>query len=574
MSAYIGEPRPEKAIGLINPLKEVRSHWQHSLQFRAVSVALMLLMVTFLVVGTFLANQIASSLFRGRLDQALEESAAGFANVQSVLDSSDAVDRDEIEAEVRLFLTVLETGSSDTQRQWVLMPAQAQSAQNFIPAQAQNPWMDPAKIPFDLQRTVTTSEGIFWQSAQIDVTEHGPLVPVVVVGTRISIPQSPEYGLYLIYDFSSAQSTATYINTVVWLGFGIMLIVVVSIVWVVTRAVIKPISSTAITAEKLAAGNLDQRMKVTGENEAARLGHSFNKMADSLQDQIYRLETLSTMQQRFVSDVSHELRTPLTTVRMAAELLHDARDGLDPLHRRSAELLYNQVDRFDTLLADLLEISRFDAGSATLDLVPVDALTVLKETIESAQPHIDRLGVKLTVHTDLTEQTVEMDHRRIERVLRNLIFNAIEHSEGKPIDVYVAASQTALGIAIRDHGVGLNEEQLTQVFNRFWRADPSRKRTLGGTGLGLAISTEDVRLHGGTLDAWGKPGEGACFRMTIPLKHGIELGESPVNKSGEPEEPLVSDRTAVDTVQSSVSKDEEIAPAKDNRPQKGGITDV
>ncbi|MBM7050849.1 MtrAB system histidine kinase MtrB [Rothia sp. ZJ1223] len=535
MSASASDDRLAPSRRFSNPLFDFSRRWQQSLQFRAVSIAIILLMITFLVVGAFLANQIANSLFRGRLDQALEESSAGFANVQSVLDSSDAVDRNEIEAEVRRFLTVLETGSSDAQREWVLLPTQSDSTQNFIPAQAQNIWMDPANIPADLQQMVTTADGIYWQSAQMQVMENQQPVPVVVVGTRISIPQSPEYGLYLIYDFSNSQETATYINMVMGLGFGIMLIVVVSIVWAVTRAAIKPISSTAISAEKLAAGNLDQRMQVTGKNEATRLGHSFNKMADSLQDQISRLETLSTMQQRFVSDVSHELRTPLTTVRMAAEMLYNAREGLDPLQRRSSELLYNQVDRFDNLLADLLEISRFDAGSATLDLVPVDALTVVRETVEVAQPHLARVGVELTVHTDLTEQTVEMDHRRIERVLRNLIFNAIEYSEGKPIDIYIAASSTALGIAVRDHGVGLTEEQLSQVFNRFWRADPSRKRTLGGTGLGLAISAEDVRLHGGALEVWGKPGEGACFRITIPLKQGVEMGNSPVLLSGESE---------------------------------------
>lgn len=518
-----------------SPIKQLVWRWQHSLQFRAVAMAIFLLMITFVVVGTFLSNQIASSLFNGRLDQALEESSTGFTNVQSVIDSSDAIDRTEIESDVRRFLTVLETGSTDSQRQWMLVPTEPNNPQSFIQQQSQFSWANPENIPEDLVNTVVSENGIYWQSAKMPVQENGESVPVVVVGTRISVPQSPDYGLFLVYDLSSSQQIAQYISLVLWLGFAIMLLVVVSIVWLITRSVIRPISLTAVTAEKLAAGDLNQRVNVQGFNETSRLGVSFNKMADSLQEQISRLETLSTMQQRFVSDVSHELRTPLTTVRMAAELLHDARDGLDPLHRRSTELLYNQVDRFDTLLADLLEVSRFDAGSATLDLVPADILTVLNETIDSAQPHLDRVDSLLEVHTNLSELTVEMDHRRIERVLRNLIFNAIEHSEGRPIDIYVAASKTAVGVAVRDHGVGLSPDDVLHVFDRFWRADPSRKRTLGGTGLGLSISAEDVHLHKGTLEAWGRPGEGACFRMTIPLTQGAELGDSPVLLSGEPD---------------------------------------
>ncbi len=319
--------------------------------------------------------------------------------------------------------------------------------------------------------------------------------------------------------------------------FIILLIVVLSIVWVITRSVIRPISSTAITAEKLASGDLGQRVIVRGHNETARLGSSFNEMADSLQDQISRLETLSTMQQRFVSDVSHELRTPLTTVRMAAELLYDGRQQLQPTHRRSSELLYNQVERFESLLADLLEISRYDAGSAKLDAAPIDLMAVIYDVLISVQPHLDRTATELRVRAQQPQLWVEMDQRRIERVLRNLLYNAVEYGEGKPIDLYVAAHETAVAVAVRDHGVGLSQEQVEQVFNRFWRADPSRKRTLGGTGLGLSIAAEDVRLHSGSLEAWGEPGQGSCFRLTLPLRQDEPMGSSPLRLSGQPMDP-------------------------------------
>lgn len=528
------------------PLHRLRKMWQQSLQFRAVLTAALLLLISFMFVGSFISHQIANSLFRGNLEQALEESSSGFSNVQTLLNASDATGRTEIQRDVARFLTVLETTSADRNREWVLLQDINATTQGFVSEQSQSGNTTAADIPEELAQTVSSGRGIYWQSSA-SVGVDGRTVPTLVVGTKISIPQNPDYAFYLVYDLSSSQNTVNYINVVVWIGFGILLLVVLSIVWAISRTVIRPISSTAITAEKLAAGNLDQRVLVRGEHETARLGMSFNRMADSLQDQISRLETLSTMQQRFVSDVSHELRTPLTTVRMAAEMLHDSRDNMEPIYKRSTELLYDQVDRFDNLLADLLEISRFDAGSQTLDPVSVDFMAVLSEVLKTVEPHLQRTGTELTVHTNHSEMMVDMDHRRIERVMRNLLFNAVEHSEGKPIDIYIDATDTALGVAVRDHGIGLSPEETDQVFNRFWRGDTSRKRTLGGTGLGLSIAAEDVRLHQGTLEAWGIKGQGACFRMTIPLKEGGAMGTSPVLISGHPTPSPVEAELGADT---------------------------
>lgn len=518
-----------------HPLYRTKYLWRTSLQFRAVAGAGMLLAIAFSFVGSFLSHQIANSLFNGRLDQALEDSSSGFSNVQTLLNSSDATGRTEIQSDVMRFMTVLEASGGDSQRQWLLAPNNNSASEGFISSQSQYSTVSAADIPADLLDAVSSGNGIFWQSSSLTI--DGVNSPVLFVGTSISIPQNPNYGLYLVYDLSSSQSTLNYINLVVGVTFIILLIVVLSIVWVITRSVIRPISSTAITAEKLASGDLGQRVIVRGHNETARLGSSFNEMADSLQDQISRLETLSTMQQRFVSDVSHELRTPLTTVRMAAELLYDGRQQLQPTHRRSSELLYNQVERFESLLADLLEISRYDAGSAKLDAAPIDLMAVIYDVLISVQPHLDRTATELRVRAQQPQLWVEMDQRRIERVLRNLLYNAVEYGEGKPIDLYVAAHETAVAVAVRDHGVGLSQEQVEQVFNRFWRADPSRKRTLGGTGLGLSIAAEDVRLHSGSLEAWGEPGQGSCFRLTLPLRQDEPMGSSPLRLSGQPMDP-------------------------------------
>jgi two-component system sensor histidine kinase MtrB len=251
-------------------------------------------------------------------------------------------------------------------------------------------------------------------------------------------------------------------------------------------------------------------------------------MASSLQEQITRLEALSRVQQRFVSDVSHELRTPLTTVRMAADLLYESREDFDPAAERSAELLQTQLDRFEALLADLLEISRFDAGAAVLDAEPVDLRALVGRVIDAATPLAERKGSIITLSAPEIPCFVECDSRRIDRVLRNLVLNAVEHGQTRPVEITIACDTDAVAVAVRDHGVGLRPGESSLVFNRFWRADPARARSTGGTGLGLSIALEDARLHGGWLQAWGAPGDGANFRLTLPRTVNGHLDASPL----------------------------------------------
>lgn len=531
--------------------QRMRRLWRESLQFRALATAGVLMFLSFLAVGWSLSSQIATSLFENQKSQALQESISGFRNVQSVLKSSEMRSDSEIRRNVSRTLTVLDAGASG-KRSWILVPLEGQGKHGFIPEQSSDKSLNSSSIPTDFKNTVRDRDGVYWQTSTITTFENNRerTYPVLIVGTHVSIAQNPSYGLFTVYDMTDSSETIAHINFVLFGGFCALLTVVLSVVWFVTRFVVRPITQTAITAERLAAGDLDQRVSVKGEDQAARLGISFNRMADSLQEKIVQLERLSTLQQRFVSDVSHELRTPLSTVRLGTELLYDSRENMTPMQVRSVELLHGQVDRFQSMLADLLEISRFDAGSAMLTIDTEDFIQVLSNILQEALPHLERTNTKLNVHTNHESIMVDMDRVRIERVLRNLLYNAIEHGESRPIDVYVDANATNLGIAVRDHGIGLSEDEAVQVFNRFWRADTSRKRTLGGTGLGLSIAAEDVRLHGGTLEAWGEKGRGACFTMNLPLVHGAPLGESPVLATGEPEASTNRPAIAQDTLPS------------------------
>lgn len=501
-------------------------HWRRSLQVRTIASTLLLTAIAFLAVGAFLSNQIASGLYQERFEQFRAESSGALTEFKEIFRSTAAIDRESTDRLVTDTLGVLEADGADARRQFLLTPLPDQPAPLFV-APYDSGGIAPSVIPVELRGAVQNGEEQYWSPISLPNTDRN--VPGVAFGTKVTLPpDQAEYALYLIYDLSSIQSTLDYMHGVIWIAGTLLLLTIGGIAWFVTRGLVGPVSHAAVVSEKLAAGELQERMDVKGEDEMARLAASFNHMAASLQEQITQLAQLSQMQQRFVSDVSHELRTPLTTVRMAAEVLHDARGDFDPVNRRSAEILYNQVERFQALLADLLEISRFDAGAAVLDAEPADIFTMVNHVIEGAQPLADQHGSELKVISRETNCIVEVDPRRIDRILRNLVVNALEHGEGKPIHIFIASNSDAVAVAVRDYGIGMSPLEASRVFDRFWRADPARARTTGGSGLGLSIASEDARLHGAWLQAWGSPGEGSCFRLTLPKTPESELKVSPL----------------------------------------------
>lgn len=208
--------------------------------------------------------------------------------------------------------------------------------------------------------------------------------------------------------------------------------------------------------------------------------------------------------------------------------MFENRDAFDAENARSAELLQAQLDRFEALLVDLLEISRFDAQAVTLEIDRVDVAEIARRVLESCDHLARSTDRPLSLLVTSDDCTATGDARRISRVLRNLVNNAIEHADVRGVRVEVRADEQAVAVTVRDFGVGLTAEQSALVFERFWRADPARARTTGGTGLGLAIALEDVRLHGGWLEAWGEPGHGACFRLTLPRVAQSDLTGSPL----------------------------------------------
>jgi two-component system sensor histidine kinase MtrB len=417
------------------------------------------------------------------------------------------------------------TGGSD-RREVFLLRAPGQEGRSLdISGATTDPELVPLVTP-EL-RVATASGGQQWQSVAIP-RETGGVSPGVIVGQNVTVPVGGTYQIFFLYSLQSEQDRLDFLQRTLALAGGALVVLLGSMTWLVTRQTVQPVRRAAQVAERLADGHLSERMPERGEDEMATLAHSFNEMADSLQDQIHRMEELSALQRRFVSDVSHELRTPLTTIRMAGEVIHASRENFDPASKRSAELLQTQLDRFEDLLADLLEISRYDAGAAVLDAEGRDVRDVVITAVDHAAPLADRRGAWLHVVIPEERCVADIDPRRVERVLRNLLVNAIEHAEGSPVEVTVGADAHAVAVTVRDRGVGMTPEEAAHVFDRFWRADPARARTTGGTGLGLAISLEDAHRHGGGLAAWGRPGRGASFRLTLPRRAGIRLTGSPL----------------------------------------------
>jgi two-component system, OmpR family, sensor histidine kinase MtrB len=509
-------------------LRRLVHAWRASLQFRVVATTMVLGVIMVMLLGSYLYQSISDGLERDRIATAQVEAARLTTDIQGQFDETDqTANTPQLNLFSRQVIKAAAGPGGDSERDLVF----ARSLGNSSPTEVQTVLageVELSEIPDDLRQAVR-DDPRHQQVRLMPITDPRTraTVPAVVVGSQVEVPVAGKYDLYVAFPMQREQATLNLITRTFAIGGVALVLMVGAISWVVTRQVVSPVRRAALVAERLSSGRLNERMRARGEDDLARLAKAFNEMADSLQTQIRQLEGLSRVQQRFVSDVSHELRTPLTTIRMAADLIHDSRGEFDPAVSRSAELLHNELDRFEELLADLLEISRFDAGAAALDVDETDLRDVVARAVHAAQPIADRWGSVFTI-TEHGETDAEVDARRVERILRNLVVNAVEHGEGRPIEIALAGDESAVAVTVRDHGVGLRPGEAALVFNRFWRADPARARTTGGTGLGLAISLEDARLHEGWLQAWGEPGQGSCFRLTLPRRPGTPISDSPL----------------------------------------------
>jgi len=522
-SAGVRGGRPRRVLAAVST--DFTTRWRRSLQLRVVVSTLVLSTVVVAVLGLVLLSQITDRLLEAKITAATEEIDRARSTVAMELAGADAsislLSRLNL---ARSRLTVPGVGGSD---------ASGGGAGAFDPVlivAGDGPRGDvtsgPASdVPTELRQFVQRGQ-LTYQYTTVTRVGAG-VVPALVVGTTVA-SDVPNLELYLVFPLASEERTTGLVRGTLAVGGAALLLLLAGIAALVTRQVVLPVRTAVEVAERFAAGDLHERMPVRGEDDVARLGEAFNDMAQSLAEQITQLEEFSALQRRFTSDVSHELRTPLTTVRMAADLLHAGRADLNPALRRSAELLVAELDRFEALLADLLEISRYDAGMAELAAEPIDLCNCVRTAVETVRHLADQMSTEVLLDLPSEPVVAEVDARRVERVLRNLLANALDHGEHRPVLLRVRADPDAVSVLVADSGIGLKPGEAELVFHRFWRADPSRVRRSGGTGLGLAISLEDTRLHGGWLQAWGEPGRGARFLLTLPLRQGEVITHSPL----------------------------------------------
>lgn len=515
---------PGQLLALIKRfVRFLRHTWRRSLHFRVVSLTMLLGVAVVSAVSVLMYQGVSDGLVRNKIASSQQVALSETAVVHDAFAATDKTDNASLYNVARDSVRKVSSPLDDTSRRVLFMRASSNNKPG-IPrvstAGAGN--IQPAAD----MRGALESDPKHQHTKIISIDADGKAMSAVMVGSRVSVPSAGDYDLYFIFPMDKETQALSVVRTALLWGSFALVLLLGGCAYLATRLVVTPVRTAAGVAEKLAGGDLDERMEVRGEDDIARLAISFNSMASSLQRQIAQLEDLSLLQQRFTSDVSHELRTPLTTIRMAADMIHDARGEFPTYVARSSELLSRELDRFESLLADLLEISRFDAGRVVLDIKPISLAELCEDVAEMHTQLADSLNVRLVL--DVTPDViVPVDRRRVERIVRNLVSNAVEHAEAKPVVITLRSNATAVSISVRDYGIGLKPGEPEHVFDRFWRADPARARTTGGTGLGLSISLEDARLHDGWLEAWGAPGEGSCFRLTLPRHPGVAIAASP-----------------------------------------------
>ncbi len=369
-------------------------------------------------------------------------------------------------------------------------------------------------LPADLRQRVAQGQLAF---AWTTITGR----PRLIVGGRVG---SSGPALYFVRDVTVIEEGLTQLRLALVGGALILILLALLAARVIARGVLAPVEAASRAAERIERGDLSARVPVASNDEFGTWAERFNRMAEALADTIGRLEAAEAQNRRFVADVAHELRTPLAALVAEASILRDHLDALPAESRRAGELLVADVGRLRTLVDELMELSRFDARAERIALEPID-LRRLVETVTAA-----RLP-EATLVLPRDPFVVDTDPRRLERILGNLLDNAREHAPGAPVEVTLTADAGEIVLAVADRGPGVPADEVGRLFERFYKADPSRQG--GSSGLGLAIAAEHAALLGGTLTATAHPDGGLRIVLRVPVTGS--LPRSDVTETGGPE---------------------------------------
>jgi signal transduction histidine kinase len=364
------------------------------------------------------------------------------------------------------------------------------------------------QVPAELKRLVRRGE-LGYQRETVAGTHY------VVVGG----PGGRGAELYFFFSEESLRHELAVLRNILLAGVGILVLLAGFAGAILARRTLRPIGRASEAARSLAEGLLETRLPVEGRDEFGAWAQSFNEMAAALEGKIADLSAAQARERRFTSDVAHELRTPLTALVGEASLLAEHLERMPPESRRPAELLIADVGRLRRLVEDLMEISRLDAGAESIRAEAVDLASLAAATVRSR-------GWDGRVRLDAEEVVVTSDPRRLERIVANLVGNALEHG-GRGVSLRVGRDGVGAFVEVADQGPGIAPEHLPHLFERFYKADPARSGR--GTGLGLAIAQENAHLLGGEIDVWSKPGEGARFTLRLAVTEPLHGGDGAVS---------------------------------------------
>jgi two-component system sensor histidine kinase MtrB len=350
------------------------------------------------------------------------------------------------------------------------------------------------QVPGDLRRLVRRGQ-LAYQRRFVGGKHY------VIVGG----PVGKQTELYFFFSEENLRHELAVLRNILLIGGGILVLLAAFAGAVLARRTLRPVAQASEAAHSLAEGLLETRLPVEGRDEFGAWAQAFNEMAEALEEKIAALSAAQARERRFTADVAHELRTPLAGLVGEASLLGEHLERMPAESRRPAELLISDVGRLRRLVEDLMEISRLDAGAEAVRNERVD-LAALTSAIVRAR------GWDGRVRLEAGETEIETDPRRVERIVANLIGNALEHG-GDRADVRVGRENGRAFVEISDHGPGIPPEHLPHLFDRFYKADPAR--TGRGSGLGLSIAQENARLLGGVIEVTSEPGRGSRFTLRL-----------------------------------------------------------